>query len=181
MFLCSRLYTFQSYSFLFPKFNKSGGNHVEECKLKVVYVSPPRKPSPVPEDSEEGTSPGASETVRWQSKLVFHSLFLHLLYSIRIHHLLLIHLFIMVGTYISCKWFNFCLSQDLQEHSESQDNSTKVCYEGHLKHWRSETVKSLDIASGRNILHLSCKCRVPSGLNGFNWWSQPVKMRLGTP
>lgn len=58
-------------------FNKSGGNHVEECKLKVVYVSPPRKPSPVPEDSEEGTSPGASET-------------------------------------------------DLQEHSESQDNSTKA-------------------------------------------------------
>ncbi|XP_019239445.1 PREDICTED: vesicle-associated protein 1-1-like isoform X2 [Nicotiana attenuata] len=45
-------------------FNKSGGNHVEECKLKVVYVSPPRKPSPVPEDSEEGTSPGASETAR---------------------------------------------------------------------------------------------------------------------
>ncbi|OIT21015.1 PREDICTED: vesicle-associated protein 1-2-like isoform X1 [Nicotiana attenuata] len=58
-------------------FNKSGGNHVEECKLKVVYVSPPRKPSPVPEDSEEGTSPGASET-------------------------------------------------DLQEHVESQDNSTKA-------------------------------------------------------
>ncbi|XP_059298785.1 vesicle-associated protein 1-2-like isoform X2 [Lycium ferocissimum] len=41
-------------------FNK--GNHVEECKLKVIYVSPPRKPSPVPEDSEEGTSPTASET-----------------------------------------------------------------------------------------------------------------------
>ncbi|KAF3636582.1 Vesicle-associated protein 1-1 [Capsicum chinense] len=43
-------------------FNKSGGNHVEECKLKVIYVFPPRKPSPVPEDSEEGTSPTASET-----------------------------------------------------------------------------------------------------------------------
>lgn len=43
-------------------FNKSGGNDVEECKLKVIYVSPPRKPSPVPEDSEEGTSPTASET-----------------------------------------------------------------------------------------------------------------------
>ncbi|KAK4340849.1 hypothetical protein RND71_039350 [Anisodus tanguticus] len=43
-------------------FNKSVGNHVEECKLKVIYVSPPRKPSPVPEDSEEGTSPTASET-----------------------------------------------------------------------------------------------------------------------
>lgn len=43
-------------------FNRSGGNHVEECKLKVIYVSPPRKPSPVPEDSEEGTSPTTSET-----------------------------------------------------------------------------------------------------------------------
>ncbi|XP_055831629.1 vesicle-associated protein 1-2-like isoform X1 [Solanum dulcamara] len=43
-------------------FNKSGDNDVEECKLKVIYVSPPRKPSPVPEESEEGTSPTASET-----------------------------------------------------------------------------------------------------------------------
>ncbi|XP_006357914.1 vesicle-associated protein 1-2-like isoform X1 [Solanum tuberosum] len=43
-------------------FNKPGGNDVEECKLKVIYVSPPRKPSPVPEDSEEGTSPTASDT-----------------------------------------------------------------------------------------------------------------------
>lgn len=42
-------------------FNKSTGNDVEECKLKVIY-SPPRKPSPVPEDSEEGTSPTASVT-----------------------------------------------------------------------------------------------------------------------
>ncbi|XP_060211505.1 vesicle-associated protein 1-2-like isoform X2 [Lycium barbarum] len=49
-------------------FNK--GNHVEECKLKVIYVSPPRKPSPVPEDSEEGTSPTASETdLQGQSEL----------------------------------------------------------------------------------------------------------------
>uniref|UniRef100_M1BY73 Vesicle-associated membrane protein n=1 Tax=Solanum tuberosum TaxID=4113 RepID=M1BY73_SOLTU len=66
-------------------FNKPGGNDVEECKLKVIYVSPPRKPSPVPEDSEEGTSPTASDT-------------------------------------------------DLQEHSEPQDNSVKVCYGGHVKH-----------------------------------------------
>lgn len=43
-------------------FNKSGVNDVEECKLKVIYVSPPRKPSPVPEDSEEGTSPTASDS-----------------------------------------------------------------------------------------------------------------------
>lgn len=28
---------------------------VEECKLRVVYVSPPQPPSPVPEGSEEGS------------------------------------------------------------------------------------------------------------------------------
>lgn len=33
---------------------------VEECKLRVVYVSPPQPPSPVPEGSEEGSSPRAS-------------------------------------------------------------------------------------------------------------------------
>ncbi|WOH06821.1 hypothetical protein DCAR_0626249 [Daucus carota subsp. sativus] len=37
-------------------FNKEAGNHVEECKLKVAYVSPPRPPSPVREESEEETS-----------------------------------------------------------------------------------------------------------------------------
>lgn len=43
-------------------FNKEAGNHVEECKLRVAYVSPPRPPSPVPEESEEGSSPRASES-----------------------------------------------------------------------------------------------------------------------
>ncbi|CDP09956.1 unnamed protein product [Coffea canephora] len=38
-------------------FNKESGNLVEECKLKVVYVSPPQPPSPVAEGSEEGSSP----------------------------------------------------------------------------------------------------------------------------
>lgn len=38
-------------------FNKENGNLVEECKLKVVYVSPPQPPSPVAEGSEEGSSP----------------------------------------------------------------------------------------------------------------------------
>lgn len=33
---------------------------VEECKLRVVYVSPPQPPSPVPEGSEEGGSPRGS-------------------------------------------------------------------------------------------------------------------------
>lgn len=41
-------------------FNKESGNHVEESKLKVVYVSPPQPPSPVQEGSEEGSSPRAS-------------------------------------------------------------------------------------------------------------------------
>ncbi|XP_059430895.1 vesicle-associated protein 1-2-like [Corylus avellana] len=41
-------------------FNKESGHNVEECKLRVVYVSPPRPPSPVREGSEEGSSPRAS-------------------------------------------------------------------------------------------------------------------------
>ncbi|KAL8142222.1 hypothetical protein V2J09_015254 [Rumex salicifolius] len=41
-------------------FSKESGNIVEECKLKVVYVSPPRPPSPVPEGSDEGSSPRPS-------------------------------------------------------------------------------------------------------------------------
>lgn len=38
-------------------FNKDTENNVEECKLRVVYVPPPKPPSPVPEESEEGSSP----------------------------------------------------------------------------------------------------------------------------
>ncbi|KAF2301221.1 hypothetical protein GH714_020936 [Hevea brasiliensis] len=41
-------------------FNKEAGHHVEDCKLKVVYVAPPRPPSSVREGSEEGSSPIAS-------------------------------------------------------------------------------------------------------------------------
>ncbi|XP_031483178.1 vesicle-associated protein 1-2-like [Nymphaea colorata] len=41
-------------------FNKDAGNHLEECKLRVMYVSPPQPPSPVAEGSEEGSSPRAS-------------------------------------------------------------------------------------------------------------------------
>ncbi|TYI15056.1 hypothetical protein ES332_A08G161600v1 [Gossypium tomentosum] len=41
-------------------FNKESGNHVEECKLRVVYIAPPQPPSPVQEGSEEGSSSTAS-------------------------------------------------------------------------------------------------------------------------
>lgn len=41
-------------------FSKEAGHVVEECKLRVVYVSPPQPPSPVPEGSEEGGSPRGS-------------------------------------------------------------------------------------------------------------------------
>ncbi|XWS38569.1 hypothetical protein CRYUN_Cryun19dG0142800 [Craigia yunnanensis] len=41
-------------------FNKEAGHVVEECKLRVVYVSPPQPPSPVHEGSEEGSSPRGS-------------------------------------------------------------------------------------------------------------------------
>ncbi|KAF6152401.1 hypothetical protein GIB67_038024 [Kingdonia uniflora] len=40
-------------------FNKEAGKVVEECKLRVIYV-PANPPSPVPEGSEEGSSPRAS-------------------------------------------------------------------------------------------------------------------------
>ncbi|KAK4797163.1 hypothetical protein SAY86_029489 [Trapa natans] len=36
-------------------FNKEAENVVEDCKLRVIYVSPPRPPSPVWEGSEEGS------------------------------------------------------------------------------------------------------------------------------
>ncbi|CAN1188757.1 Vesicle-associated protein 1-2 [Linum perenne] len=41
-------------------FNKEAGHHVEERKLRVVYVAPPRPPSPVREGSEEGDEPRTS-------------------------------------------------------------------------------------------------------------------------
>ncbi|XP_022996410.1 vesicle-associated protein 1-2-like [Cucurbita maxima] len=41
-------------------FNKEAGHVVEECKLKVVYSPPAQPPSPVPEGSEEGSSPRGS-------------------------------------------------------------------------------------------------------------------------
>lgn len=41
-------------------FLKDSENHVDECKLRVVYTSPPQPPSPVREGSEEGSSPRAS-------------------------------------------------------------------------------------------------------------------------
>ncbi|XP_058086935.1 vesicle-associated protein 1-3-like isoform X2 [Magnolia sinica] len=40
-------------------FNKEDGKVVEEFKLRVVYI-PANPPSPVPEESEEGSSPRAS-------------------------------------------------------------------------------------------------------------------------
>ncbi|KDP28797.1 hypothetical protein JCGZ_14568 [Jatropha curcas] len=41
-------------------FTKEAQHLVEECKLRVVYVAPPRPPSPVREESEEASSPRAS-------------------------------------------------------------------------------------------------------------------------
>jgi len=38
-------------------FTKKSGNVVDEVKLRVVYVPPPKPPSPVREGSEEGSSP----------------------------------------------------------------------------------------------------------------------------
>ncbi|KAF5734894.1 vesicle-associated protein 1-2-like [Tripterygium wilfordii] len=49
-----------SKDFSLVMFNKEAGHVVEECKLRVVYVSPPQPPSPVQEGSEEGSSPRGS-------------------------------------------------------------------------------------------------------------------------
>lgn len=48
------------FFFVTFQFSKESGHLVEECKLRVVYVAPPRPPSPVREGSEEGSSPRAS-------------------------------------------------------------------------------------------------------------------------
>ncbi|KAL9667650.1 hypothetical protein QQ045_002013 [Rhodiola kirilowii] len=40
-------------------FSKEAGNNVEECKLRVTYVVPQRS-SPIPEGSDEGSSPKGS-------------------------------------------------------------------------------------------------------------------------
>lgn len=48
--------------FVCSQFSKEAGHVVEECKLRVLYVSPPQPPSPVAEGSEEGSSPRASQT-----------------------------------------------------------------------------------------------------------------------
>ncbi|XP_074560523.1 vesicle-associated protein 1-2-like, partial [Curcuma longa] len=41
-------------------FGKESANVVDEVKLRVLYVPPPQPPSPVPEGSEEGSSPRPS-------------------------------------------------------------------------------------------------------------------------
>lgn len=41
------------------QFTKESANTVDEVKLRVIYISPPQPPSPVPEGSEEGSSPRA--------------------------------------------------------------------------------------------------------------------------
>ncbi|KAL9326708.1 hypothetical protein ACSQ67_007353 [Phaseolus vulgaris] len=46
--------------FLLQSFNKEAGHVVEESKLRVLYLPPQQPPSPVPEGSEEGSSPRGS-------------------------------------------------------------------------------------------------------------------------
>ncbi|KAI3821847.1 hypothetical protein L1987_09421 [Smallanthus sonchifolius] len=41
-------------------FSKMPGHVVEECKLKVLYLPPPQRPSPVLEEPDEGVSPKVS-------------------------------------------------------------------------------------------------------------------------
>uniref|UniRef100_A0A0D9X4K6 MSP domain-containing protein n=1 Tax=Leersia perrieri TaxID=77586 RepID=A0A0D9X4K6_9ORYZ len=43
-------------------FMKESGNKVEEVKLRVTYIAPPQPPSPVPEESEEGSPSRVSES-----------------------------------------------------------------------------------------------------------------------
>ncbi|OAY77404.1 Vesicle-associated protein 1-2 [Ananas comosus] len=50
-------------------FAKESGNLVNEVKLRVLYVPPPQPPSPVPEESEEGSSPrpSVSDNGNWSA------------------------------------------------------------------------------------------------------------------
>ncbi|XP_047324364.1 vesicle-associated protein 1-1-like isoform X2 [Impatiens glandulifera] len=43
-------------------FDREAGKHVEESRLKVIYLSPHKPPSPVPEESEEGSPPRSFES-----------------------------------------------------------------------------------------------------------------------
>ncbi|XP_062195181.1 vesicle-associated protein 1-2-like [Phragmites australis] len=43
-------------------FTKESGSKMEEVKLRVTYVAPPQPPSPVPEESEEGSPSRVSES-----------------------------------------------------------------------------------------------------------------------
>lgn len=44
------------------QFTKESANKIEEVKLRVTYVAPPQPPSPVPEESEEGSPSRVSES-----------------------------------------------------------------------------------------------------------------------
>lgn len=54
-------------------FNKESGKEVFEAKLRVIYVSPPQPPSPVPESADEGLSPRSSPNVENGDRGFFES------------------------------------------------------------------------------------------------------------
>jgi hypothetical protein len=69
------------------QFTKESANVVDEVKLKVVYIPAPKPPSPVHEESEEGSSPrpSLSDGINlnyqevWPANIIacFISLFVH--------------------------------------------------------------------------------------------------------
>lgn len=95
---------------------------VEECKLKVVYVSPPQPPSPVPEGSEEGSSPRGSVSENGN----FNDTELNTVSSqIPFFLFSLIHSFSQFDLHA----FTFCLQQATRgyvERLEPQDKSAEV-------------------------------------------------------
>ncbi|RZR75254.1 hypothetical protein BHM03_00052875 [Ensete ventricosum] len=72
------------YANLVSAFSRESGNVVDEVKLRVLYVSPPQPPSPVPEGSEEDSSPrpsvsdnGNSNASELLAVSILHDLFMH--------------------------------------------------------------------------------------------------------
>ena len=71
------------------QFSKEAGHRVEETKLRVVYVDPPRPPSPVHEGSEEGSSPRASVSDNGNNASDFTAVTIHLSFNIQENRTLL--------------------------------------------------------------------------------------------
>lgn len=106
--------------FVVWQFTKESGNKVEEVKLRVTYIAPPQPPSPVPEESEEGSPSRVSESENGDSLGGgFTRVSYHDCWTYAIH----------LSFFAKRRIYMFLKSlQALREHIEPQENSLEVCY-----------------------------------------------------